>query len=471
MSLATRCTACGTAFRVVQDQLKVSEGWVRCGRCSEVFNALEGLFDLERDGWPDTGGGTHPEAIADPDSSSGGSSANAFAPTARDPHLGDEGPAQDARPDDAGRTTLSEEPARAESPEVDDVAAGSSPEPGGGPDEPLGDDAPAYVLERPTDGERDVPLAHRFPEDDAEESPLEAPLADLGGVPSTGMDLPPFVSSGHGLLQQEALLPPAALRERDSVIGEHESAEAERTTSIGERIDARLFGKRRRARRHAPAPHVSARDQLDFSDARFDSDLLADDALEEGPAPTTLEGPPSETAPFEPSVTPEFVRRAEREARWRRPAMRAALGAAALALLAMLALQAGHHFHDDAAARWPALKPVLTAWCGLAGCTLDAPRHIDDISVESTALTRAPDDAFRLAVTLRSHGSVALALPWIDLTLTDAGGRLIARRALAARDLRPTAPLLQPGQEVSLQALVSARNARVTGYTVEIFYP
>ena len=49
MSLATRCTSCGTAFRVVQDQLKVSEGWVRCGRCDEVFNALEGLFDLARD--------------------------------------------------------------------------------------------------------------------------------------------------------------------------------------------------------------------------------------------------------------------------------------------------------------------------------------------------------------------------------------------------------------------------------------
>ena len=49
MSLATRCTSCGTAFRLVQDQLKVSEGWVRCGRCNEVFNALEGLFDLARE--------------------------------------------------------------------------------------------------------------------------------------------------------------------------------------------------------------------------------------------------------------------------------------------------------------------------------------------------------------------------------------------------------------------------------------
>ena len=55
MSLATRCTACGTVFRVVQDQLKVSEGWVRCGRCNEVFNALESLFDLDQDAppqWP-----------------------------------------------------------------------------------------------------------------------------------------------------------------------------------------------------------------------------------------------------------------------------------------------------------------------------------------------------------------------------------------------------------------------------------
>jgi predicted Zn finger-like uncharacterized protein len=47
MSLATRCPACGTVFRVVSDQLKVSDGWVRCGRCSEVFNAAQRLFELE----------------------------------------------------------------------------------------------------------------------------------------------------------------------------------------------------------------------------------------------------------------------------------------------------------------------------------------------------------------------------------------------------------------------------------------
>lgn len=47
MSLATRCTACGTVFRVVLDQLRVSEGWVRCGRCNGVFDATEALFDID----------------------------------------------------------------------------------------------------------------------------------------------------------------------------------------------------------------------------------------------------------------------------------------------------------------------------------------------------------------------------------------------------------------------------------------
>lgn len=45
MSLITSCPACGTMFRVVPDQLKISEGWVRCGHCSEVFDATAHLTD------------------------------------------------------------------------------------------------------------------------------------------------------------------------------------------------------------------------------------------------------------------------------------------------------------------------------------------------------------------------------------------------------------------------------------------
>jgi predicted Zn finger-like uncharacterized protein len=45
MSLITRCPGCNTLFRVVQDQLRISEGWARCGQCDEVFNAADGLVE------------------------------------------------------------------------------------------------------------------------------------------------------------------------------------------------------------------------------------------------------------------------------------------------------------------------------------------------------------------------------------------------------------------------------------------
>jgi predicted Zn finger-like uncharacterized protein len=45
MSLITKCPACDTMFKVVPDQLRVSDGWVRCGQCNEVFDANLNLQD------------------------------------------------------------------------------------------------------------------------------------------------------------------------------------------------------------------------------------------------------------------------------------------------------------------------------------------------------------------------------------------------------------------------------------------
>ena len=47
MSLVTRCTSCGTLFKVVADQLKISQGWVRCGQCATVFDAQANLVQLQ----------------------------------------------------------------------------------------------------------------------------------------------------------------------------------------------------------------------------------------------------------------------------------------------------------------------------------------------------------------------------------------------------------------------------------------
>jgi len=47
MSQITRCPHCQTSFKVVADQLRLAEGWVRCGQCKQIFDAFECLVDDE----------------------------------------------------------------------------------------------------------------------------------------------------------------------------------------------------------------------------------------------------------------------------------------------------------------------------------------------------------------------------------------------------------------------------------------
>lgn len=55
MTLAARCPQCSTVFRIVPDQLKISEGLVRCGQCKHVFNAHKHqIVPLQLDPEPQT---------------------------------------------------------------------------------------------------------------------------------------------------------------------------------------------------------------------------------------------------------------------------------------------------------------------------------------------------------------------------------------------------------------------------------
>ncbi len=112
--------------------------------------------------------------------------------------------------------------------------------------------------------------------------------------------------------------------------------------------------------------------------------------------------------------------------------------------------------------------------CGRLDCSLGPLRRIDDIAVESSSLTRAAEpgvDALRLTVVLRNRGALTLAMPMVDLSLTDGNGELVARRALAASDFDRASATLAPASETSLQLAFSTDGRRVAGYTVEIFYP
>ena len=65
MSLITRCPACTTMFKVVDDQLKAAQGWVRCGQCGDVFEAPLHLVQGEAGGLGSPSSASRPTPVQD----------------------------------------------------------------------------------------------------------------------------------------------------------------------------------------------------------------------------------------------------------------------------------------------------------------------------------------------------------------------------------------------------------------------
>lgn len=394
MSLATRCTSCGTIFRVVQDQLKVSEGWVRCGRCEQTFNALEGLFDLEREAPPPRVSPRSPsivQGMAD------------FVASQHPGRLDTPGADAPAMPETVDVPGTVDVPLTAESDAIESRFL-SPPSMDGRDDDDPNDFADA-----------------RFPS----ELPLEESRFDGGS---------PVVARSEADDDAVSATPPVE--------------PVPRRTPWLQRWQAR------RAARQAAAM----------------SSLLE-------PTADGLALPPPAPAPT-PGGTPGFLRQAEDAARWRRPRVQASLVVATLLLTGVLLVQIAVQFRDAFAAQWPQARPAFDALCEVMGCSIEPLRRLSAISVESSGLTQVEGaDAYRLSVTLHNRGQVDIALPSVDLSLTDNSGTLVARRALAPDDFRvmpgggPPRVALAPGGENQLQVLLTSRQARLSGYTIELFYP
>jgi len=186
-------------------------------------------------------------------------------------------------------------------------------------------------------------------------------------------------------------------------------------------------------------------------------------------APDDIPGPAAGDAP-------SFVVSADRAARWRSPRMRALLlSLAALGLLG-LAGQAAHEYRDVLAARYPEARPLLESACAALGCRVEAARSIESLSVESSGLVRVEkSNLYRLQVALRNRAALALAVPALDVTLTDTQGRVISRKVLKLADLGTPQATIPAGQELGVQATLQAQGEAAAqpfaGYTIELFYP
>ncbi|MFD2301291.1 DUF3426 domain-containing protein [Paracidovorax citrulli] len=120
------------------------------------------------------------------------------------------------------------------------------------------------------------------------------------------------------------------------------------------------------------------------------------------------------------SGEPGFMRAARRRAWWRRPAVRIALGLAGVLLLGVLLLQVGLQERDRLASQHPALRPLLQVLCAPLQCRIAPPRRIADVVIDSSSFNKARGDGYLLSLTIRSRADFPVAMPALELTLTDA---------------------------------------------------
>ena len=251
---------------------------------------------------------------------------------------------------------------------------------------------------------------------------------------------------------------------------------------------------------HHPGPDAATADPLGSAHA-FAAGSAARAALENEPAfdpePAAHPADVFQYAPVHPSETdakqtlagdpgwfesmadsasaPGFVRQAERNQRWQSMPVRLALGLLAMVLVLGLSAQAAHHFRHRIAAQWPATQPWLNRYCAAAGCSIDPLHRIESVSIESSALTAAEradaPGALKMIITLQNRGPLPVAMPALDLSLTDNDGELVARRALLPADFDSVGTVLAPGVDTPLRLNLAVNGRKVSGYTVEVFYP
>jgi predicted Zn finger-like uncharacterized protein len=315
MSLITRCPACKTMFKVVPDQLRISEGWVRCGQCDEIFDASAQI----------QGGG---------------------AETAQ--------PAPPASPDVADRV-LPSSSVRDKGSTKDGVAAES-------------------------------------PAQDTASSPVALPAGTRSGQvePVMGDDFPPTEGSA-------SVLP--------------ESFDLPQAETLSE------------------------------------------------PEPQEL----------------SFMRGARSPSPWHRTWVRVGLLLTSLFLGLLLALQFVVNERDRMAALEPALKPWLEELCAFAECTVAPLKQIESVVIDSSSFNKIRGDVYRLNFALKNTAPVDLALPAIELSLTDIHDQALMRRVFQPGELGVRSGVLQAASEVNTSLTLGVKTnssaERIAGYRILAFYP
>ncbi|MGD3142552.1 DUF3426 domain-containing protein [Xanthomonas oryzae pv. oryzicola] len=168
-------------------------------------------------------------------------------------------------------------------------------------------------------------------------------------------------------------------------------------------------------------------------------------------------------------AAPAFARRGIARPRLRASGRQWALVAALVGLLG-LQIVIADRAHLATNPRW---RPLVSAACSLARCTLPAWREPQALTLLNRDVRPIPGVAggLQIQASFRNDARWAQAWPWLQLSLSDADGRVIGTRVLSPQEYLGQSPAahdtLAPGQAVQVAFRVREPAASTAAFSFE----
>jgi predicted Zn finger-like uncharacterized protein len=122
------------------------------------------------------------------------------------------------------------------------------------------------------------------------------------------------------------------------------------------------------------------------------------------------------------------------------------------------------------AAEEPALRPVLSALCN---CEVTWPREPDAVLIESSSFTENPQGGYTVQLRLKNTQHHPVAMPALELSLTDLQDQVLVRRVFTAEELsgKDHVQALRDVRSTLNFDLDDKVSQRVIGFRAFVFYP
>lgn len=122
------------------------------------------------------------------------------------------------------------------------------------------------------------------------------------------------------------------------------------------------------------------------------------------------------------------------------------------------------------AAEEPALRPMLSALCA---CEVTWPREPEAVLIESSSFTENPEGGYTVQLRLKNTQHHPVAMPALELSLTDLQDQVLVRRVFTAEELsgKDHVQALRDVRSTLNFDLDDKVSKRITGFRAIVFYP